>query len=260
MAESASDISLAILKRAHVLEVAPAADLERLAQRCTVQRFRRGSEIIRRSAPGEALIVVGRGRIKATVPSPNGDGEFLIGVYWPGQAFGEIPMFDPSAQPAAATAVTEAEVVFVPRADLLSLMERRPAVAIRMVEALCDQLRSAVELNLSLRFLDLPSRFYQRLAYLSRHDSRRDGASLLIHHGLSQQELADSIGASREGLNKLIADWKRAGLIESGRGFVHITDWAALAERMPSAVRQNFSFEDDGGLTEPPRRRPGSRD
>jgi len=123
-------------------------------------------------------------------------------------------------------------------------------VAIRLIEALCEKLRSALDLSLSLRFLDVPSRLYQQLLDLGRHDSRRDGDAVRIHHGLSQQELAGSIGASREALNKVIADWKRAGLVEWGRGFVLVLDPAMLAQRIPPALRSETLLDAvtlDGG-------------
>lgn len=237
MPERSTDSALGILSRSRIFQAAPSADLERLAPRCLFERYRRGSPIARRGAPGESLIVLGRGRVKGTLPSPDAEGEFVIGIFWPGDVFGEIAVFDRQARAGSAVAITEVEVAFVPRADLLALLERRPAVAIRLAEALCDKLRAALNLSLSMRFLDVPSRFYERLLYLGRFDSRREGNGVRIQHGLSQQELADSIGASREALNKVIADWKRAGLIEWGRGYVVVPDPALLAERIPPAVR-----------------------
>lgn len=238
MAESVPSAILGILARSPVFQVAPAAELERLASRCVFQRYRRGSEIVRRGAAGDALIVIGRGRIKGILPSPAADGEFLMGLFWPGDVIGEVAVFENPVRAGGAVAITETEVAFVPRAELLPLLERRPAVALRLVETLCYKLRIALDMSLSLRFLDLPSRFYQRLAYLARFESRPEGTGLRILHGLSQQELADSIGASREALNKLIAEWKRAGLLECGRGYIVVTDPGALALRLPASVRQ----------------------
>lgn len=220
-----------------IFQVAPSADLERLAARCLCERYRRGAEIVRRGAPGDALGVLGRGRVKTLLPSPDGEGEFIVAMFWSGDVFGEIAAFEQPSYGASTIAITECEVAFVPRGDLLSLLERRPAVAVRLLEALASKLRAAFDLSLSMRFLDVPSRFYQRLLYLSRFDSRPDGNAVRIQHGLSQQELADSIGASREALNKVISDWKKAGLIEWGRGHIIVRDPANLAQRIPPSAR-----------------------
>ena len=243
MGESLIDLSLGILSRSRVFQKLPSGDLERLAPRCAYERFRRGSTIARFGESTNSLMVVGRGRVKGTIPSPDGDGEFIVSLFWPGDVFGEVAFFDNRLRAGTAVAVTECEVLFVPRTELFAMMERRPTVAIRLAESVCDKLRIALELSLSMRFLDVPSRFYRRLVHLGRFDSRPDGAGVRIHHGLSQRELADSIGASREALNKLFGEWKRAGLLDHGRGYVVVRDPAALAMRLPPAVRQGSLIE-----------------
>lgn len=224
--------ALEILTRSRVFQAAPAADIERLAPHCTHQRYRRGDTIAGMGAVGDTLIVVGRGRIKATLPSPSGEHEFLMAMFWPGDVMGETSLFDQKARPASGVAVTDVEVVFVPRIELLTLLERRPAVTIRLAESLCVKLRTTVELSLSVRFLDTPTRLYNRLLYFARYDARMQPNGERIQHGLSQQELGDSIGASREALNKLLSEWRREGLVECGRGFVVIRDREALAHHV----------------------------
>jgi CRP/FNR family cyclic AMP-dependent transcriptional regulator len=230
--------NLTILRRSWVFQAAPTADLERLASRCGVERYRRGARIARRGSAGESLFVLGRGRVKGTLPSPDADGEFLVSLFWPGDVFGEVTLFDKGALLGSAFAISEAEILTVPRAEVLSLVERRPAVSLRLMGSICEKLRTAMDLSLSLRFLDIPARFYQRLHYLARFDSRPDGDGVRIQHGLSQHELADSIGASREALNKVIGEWKREGLVEWGRGYVVVRDPGRLADRMPTALRK----------------------
>ena len=128
MADSTTTSSLAILARSPVFRAAPTADLERLAPLCLCERYRRGTKIVRRGTAGEALAVVGRGKLKATFPSPNVEGEFVIAMFRPGDVFGEVAVFDRQARIVEAVAINDAEVLFVPRFELLSLIERkRPA-------------------------------------------------------------------------------------------------------------------------------------
>ena len=244
MAEKPVNPCLGILSRSRVFQAAPCADLEGLALRCVVERYRRGEQIVQRGVPGDALVVVGRGRAKATLPAPGADAELVVSLLWPGDLFGEAELFDRQVRTATAIAVTEVEVAFVPRIEFLALLERRPAVAVRLAEALCDKLRIAREMTISLRFLDIPSRLYRQLLYLGQYDSRPEAGGVHIQHGLSQQELADSIGASREALNKIISDWKRAGVLEWGRGFVVLPDPGALQRRLPHALRSHAAPDD----------------
>lgn len=240
MPSTAADQNLAILRRSWVFQVAPASDLERLAARGSVERYRRGARITQRGSSGESLFVLSRGRVKGTLPSPDADGEFLVGLFWPGDVFGEVSIFDKAALLGSSFAITDTELLVLPRAEVLGLLERRPAVSIRLMGSICDKLRTALDLSLSLRFLDIPARFYQRLLYLARFDSSADGNGVRIQHGLSQHELADSIGASREALNKVIGEWKRDGLIEWSRGYLVIKDPAKLADRMPAGLRKEL--------------------
>lgn len=231
-----SDLKLTFLAQSWLFQAATSGDREWLAPRCTVARYRRGARIVGRGVTGQFLYVVGQGRVKGTLPSPMADGEFVIALLWPGDTFGEASVLEHASAFGNAMAMTDVQLLAVPRADLLEVLARRPELMLRLMGAMADKLRMALDLNLGLRFLDIPARLYRRLLYLARFDSRREADGLVIRHGLSQLELADSIGASREALNKLIGEWKRDGLVEWRRGSVVIRDADALTRRMPDFV------------------------
>lgn len=239
MLDASPTNALEILRTCPALQVAPSADLERLASNCTVHRYRRGATVLQRGAVWDSLMVLGRGRLKITALSPDAKGDLIVGLLRPGDVFGELSVFHRLPMIAVLQAVSESEAVFVPRADLMALMERRPAVAVALLEVLCEKLRLAVDMIVNLRFLDMPSRLFRRLQLLGRLDARREGPAIRIQHGLSQQELADSIGASREALNKLLSEWRREGLVEYGRGYVVVVDGNGLLRRLPAQVRQH---------------------
>lgn len=239
---TSTDLKLSFLAQSWLFQAATGSDREWLAPRCTVVRYRRGARVVGRGVPGQFLYVVGQGRVKGTLPSPMADGEFVIALLWPGDTFGEASVLEQSAAFGNAMAMTDVQLLAVPRADLLEVLARRPELMLRLMGAMADKLRMALDLNLGLRFLDIPARLYRRLLYLARFDSRRETDGLVIRHGLSQLEMADSIGASREALNKVIAEWKREGLVEWKRGNVVIRDTEALTRRMPDFVRSEDFF------------------
>src|SRR5438105_5670710 len=139
MGDRTKESALDILSMSPVFRAAPSADLERLAPRCQCERYRRGTEILRRGAPGDALGVLGRGRVKSLLLSPDGEAEFIISMLWPGDVFGEIAPFEQPTRGSTTIAITESEVAFVPRGELIALLERRPAVAIQLLEALASK-------------------------------------------------------------------------------------------------------------------------
>lgn len=237
---------LRVLSKSHVFRDIPSVDLERLTPSCTLHRHPRGSEIVGYAQTPHTLFVVGHGRAKANLPVPGSERDFSVAMYWPGDVFGDVAMFE-GLTASSAVAVMETEIVTVPEGDFRGLLEQRPALAVRFIETLCHKLRTALEFTLALSYLDVPSRLYKRLHYFSQYDSIEDDGGIRIRHGLSQQELADSIGACREALNKILGEWKRAGLVDYGRGYMVILDPAGLAMRLPATVRDGVVFHPAGG-------------
>lgn len=182
--------SLEILSSSAILRAAPWADVERLAQRSTVRRYRRGSVILARGTVWDSLLVVGRGLGKATAISPGDEAGLVLSILRPGDIFGENSLFNRMPVPLSLIAISESDVALVPHADVITLMERRPAIAIAIASSLCEKMRFAVQMTVALRFLDASSRLHQRLQLLSGFDSWRVGAAIRIQHGLTQQELA----------------------------------------------------------------------
>lgn len=235
--ESRSQIRLRLLSRSPVFEGLPPEERERLAAVSVYRRIPHGEALTRHGDQVTFLIVIGRGSLKASMPTAVPGSEFLAGIFAEGDVIGEIGIFENRPRVGNHIAVTDTEVLLIPKAELLALIERRPEIATRLIQAVCAKLRLAIDLGLALHSHDFPSRFYLRLLHLSRTGSRREGDGFRIHHGLSQRELADSIATSRESLNRLMAEWKQAGLIDFGRGFIVIRDPVALAEALPPAVR-----------------------
>ncbi len=237
MPESPTDLSLGVLLKSRVFRALPPTELSRLSSRCSYERYRRGSAIRRDGDAQDALVVLGRGRVKASLASPTADGELIVGLLGSGEVFGEPALFDGEAKVMTAVALADTEVVFVPRRELLPVIERVPSIALGLLESVCEKLRLAVEMSVCIRYLDVQARFYRKRQYLGRFDARHDGDGVRIQHALSQRELADSIGVSREALNKLFGEWRRAGLVAYGRGYIVVKDPSGLALRLPPALR-----------------------
>ena len=180
------------------------------------------------------------------LPTPETGSDFLVGIVAPGDIIGEIGVFEGTPRVGSHIAINETEVVVVGREDVLSLVARYPQVAIRLLAELSTKLRLALELGLGMHSLDLPARFYRRLLYFRRTDPREDANGLRIEHGLSQRDLATSIGATREALNRLMKGWKESGFIDYGRGFVVITNPQALEDMLPPSARLGSLLEGVG--------------
>lgn len=237
--QSPSSIRLGWLRACWVFQPAPLSQLTVLAEAAHTRHFARRAEIQRRGSPADHLLVLARGRAKICLPSPDNGSEYLVALATEGSVFGEVAFFDELARASSLIALSDCEVVAVPRRWFAPFLEANPAVASRLLALTTDKLRMSLELIHTNRFLDMSARFYRRLQYLALVDSRVTEEGLRIDHGLAQYDLANSIGASREAFNKLISRWRHEGLVDYGRGYLVVRDGAALARCLPPGSRED---------------------
>ncbi len=160
----------------------------------------------------DRLYVVVSGKIKLGRSGSAGR-ENLLAVLGPGQMFGELSVFDPGPRSTTATAVTAAEVRVLEHDDLMTWLTGRPEVARSLLGQLAGRLRRANDVVSDLVFSDVPGRVAKALLDLaSRFGDRRDDG-VHVHHDLTQEELAQLVGASRETVNKALADFAARGWI-----------------------------------------------
>ena len=128
--------------------------------------------------------------------------ENLLAVLGPGQMFGELSVFDPGPRSTTATAVTACELRTLEHDELIHGLTDRPEVAQGLLGQLAARLRRANDVVADLVFSDVPGRVAKQLLELAQRfgDKRDDG--MHVHHDLTQEELAQLVGASRETVNK----------------------------------------------------------
>jgi CRP/FNR family transcriptional regulator, cyclic AMP receptor protein len=141
------------------------------------------------------------GRVKIVTLSPEGK-EVVLAILVSGDVFGEISMIDGRARTATVLAVENSALLVLERRDLMPFLERHPRVAIKMLESICQRLRTTDELLEDVVFLDLPSRLAKRLLLLAEHYGKNTGQGTRIEMKLSQTEIGNMVGTSRESVNK----------------------------------------------------------
>ena len=174
----------------------------------------RGEVLFHEGDPGDRLYVITGGKVKLGRTSPDGR-ENLLAVLGPGEMFGELSLFDPGPRTATATAVSDVRLVGLGHQDLRAWLSGRPDVAQHLLQALAQRLRRTNEALGDLVFSDVPGRVAKALLDLSRRFGRQTDAGVLVAHELTQEELAQLVGASRETVNKALADF-------AGRGWLRL--------------------------------------
>ncbi|MEY4171157.1 MAG: hypothetical protein RLZ94_2230 [Actinomycetota bacterium] len=196
----------------------------------TEKRVPRSGVIFSEGEPGDRMYVILDGKVKLGHTSPDGR-ESLLAVLGPGEVFGELSLFDPGPRTATATAVTDTVVVGLGHVDLRPWLTGRPEVAEALLQALAQRLRRTNEALADLVFSDVPGRVAKQLLELADKFGQPGVDGVLVHHDLTQEELAQLVGASRETVNKALADFTQRGWIEVDQRQVLLMDMERLARR-----------------------------
>jgi CRP/FNR family transcriptional regulator, cyclic AMP receptor protein len=193
-------------------------------------RLKKGEVLFHEGDAEDRLYVVVSGKIKLGRSGSAGR-ENLLAVLGPGQMFGELSVFDPGPRSTTATAVTACEIRTLEHDELMGWLTGRPEVAQGLLGQMAARLRRANDVVADLVFSDVPGRVAKQLLELAKRfgESGEDGVH--VHHDLTQEELAQLVGASRETVNKALADFASRGWLRLDGKSVIILDPERLARR-----------------------------
>jgi CRP-like cAMP-binding protein len=204
-------------------------DVDGLLAYARLVRYRAGNEIFAKGSPGLSLMAVLEGTVRISVPSDNGR-EITLNLIHSGEIFGEIGLLDGRDRSADAIAATDCELLVLSRRDFLPFLERRPEVCIKVIELLCQRLRQTSEQVEELSFWLLEERLAKALLRLAHEHMSPAAPGRPIHLRITQRELGNMVGGSREHVNKQLQGWQKSGLIEIAKGEIILRDPGALAE------------------------------
>lgn len=190
----------------------------------------RGRALFHEGDPGDRLYVIGSGTVKLGRRAPDGR-ENLLSVQGPGEMFGELSLFDPGPRTATATAVNDALLYELSHDELIAWIGEHPPVAIHLLQALAHRLRRTNEALADLVFADVPGRVAKALLDLSTRFGEPVEDGTRVAHGLTQEELAQLVGASRETVNKALADFTSRGWVRREGRAVVLLDVERLERR-----------------------------
>ncbi len=192
-----------------------------LARACGVWRVPKGETLFDQTDAAETMYVVRSGRIAILLSTPDGR-ELVINEMRAGDCFGELALLTGRPRSTSAVARESSEVVSIPRAEFMALLEAEPRLMRHMLEEMAQRLRASSELESALAFLDAPVRLARLLLDLDRRASA-DGYMIL-----SQEDLAQRLGLTRQTVAKTLGKWRRAGWLLTGRGRIALLNRAAL--------------------------------
>lgn len=191
----------------------------------------RGSAVFTEGEQGDSVYIVAAGKVKISRHAADGR-ESMIAIMGPSDMFGELSVFDPGPRTATATAVTDARLARLRQSDLRTWISTRPELAEQLLRVIARRLRRTNDALADLIFTDVPGRVAKNLLQMAQRFGSRDGqGAFRVTHDLTQEELAQLVGASRETVNKSLADFASRGWLRLEGKSVIILDEQRLARR-----------------------------
>ena len=218
------------LARAGIFQGVDQASAAALLQTLEPVEFPRGHVIFAEGEPGDRLYIIHSGKVKIGRKSPDGR-ENLLSIMGPSDMFGELSIFDPGPRTSTATTVTEVRLLAMGRPELREWIGKRPEIAEQLLRVLARRLRRTNNMLADLIFTDVPGRVAKALLQFAQRFGNQEAGLLRVTHDLTQEEIAQFVGASRETVNKALADFAHRGWVRLEGKSVLILDPERLARR-----------------------------
>ncbi|WP_068166388.1 Crp/Fnr family transcriptional regulator [Rhodococcus phenolicus] len=219
-----------VLARAGIFQGVEPSAVAALIKELQPVDFPRGHVIFNEGEPGDRLYIIVSGKVKLGRRSPDGR-ENLLTIMGPSDMFGELSIFDPGPRTSTATTVTEVRAVSMDREALKAWIDQRPEIAEQLLRVLARRLRRTNNNLADLIFTDVPGRVAKALLQLAQRFGTQEAGALRVTHDLTQEEIAQLVGASRETVNKALADFAHRGWLRLEGKSVLISDSERLARR-----------------------------
>jgi CRP/FNR family cyclic AMP-dependent transcriptional regulator len=190
--------------------------LAELTSKLTARSYRRGQDIFHQGDPGSVMYMIKSGQVKISTSSLEGE-EAILAILTSNDFFGELSLLDGKERSASATAMAPTEVLALDRSDFLEVLRNNPQMAGDVLAALSDRLRRTDVMVEDVVFLDLATRLAKRLLELAEKHGVQTDSGLEIDLRVTQQDLADAVGASRVAVNKQLGLYQDEGILHVGR-------------------------------------------
>ena len=220
--------SVGLLGQVPVFETLAPEDLQRVVEVAVPRSFPGHHVIFREGDASDTCYVVRAGHARAIREHPDGR-MITLAHFGPGDIFGELAMFDDELRSATVETLDEVQAIAVLGSDMRRLLRQHPDIAVKLVIALGRRLREANERLARQSFQTVQSRVAVVLDGLVRQAQNEGAAATDVLVTITQADIAQLAGSSRESASRFIAVLERAGVITQGRGRITVHDPEALA-------------------------------
>jgi CRP/FNR family transcriptional regulator len=225
----------AVLKKTPLFANLTEAELQTLAARTSRKRFRQGEHLFAEGDRCTGLFLVASGRIRIFKLSVSGR-EQVLAVEGPGSSFAELPVFDGGNYPAAASALEDAEVLFISRKDFQNFCREHPDVGLKVIAVVGSRLRRLVGIIEELSFTTVRQRLIALVLRLAQADGTPAKEGIRVELTKSHQDLAAELGTVRELVSRNLSRLQ-------AEGFLDVEGRKIVVKDLPGLKREQISAE-----------------
>ena len=221
-----SDDKFSILQRHPIFRGLDPAALDQLRRYCKTRTFKRGTAVFSKGDPGNSLYGVISGTLRIGVSSADGR-EAMFNLVGAGEIVGEIALLDGRERTADAIATTDCELLVIDRREFMPFLQSQPVLAANIIELLCTRLRWISDHVEQVILPNLPGRLAKALVRLAEKAESRSANQKLT---ITQLEISQMVGMSRESINKQLRAWEKQKWVRISRGSIVVLNKDALDE------------------------------
>ncbi len=204
---------LLFLRSLSLFEGVSRASLSLLARASRFMLAPKGTFIFFQSDPADAVYLVWRGVIAIRLENPDGQ-ELVINEMIPGDCFGELGTMTRQPRSTSAEAIVDSAVLLIPGDVFQAVLEQEPSLALHLLEITARRLQNSSRREEALAFHDAQQRLARQLLQM---DQLASGKGYLT---ISQEELAQRTGLTRQTVATILGRWRRQGWLLTGRGHI----------------------------------------
>jgi CRP/FNR family transcriptional regulator/CRP/FNR family cyclic AMP-dependent transcriptional regulator len=206
-------------------------ELEQLSSVVREHHYRKNVTIFHIDDPGNAMFVIKNGLVKVTIEDEAGR-EMIIRMLYSTDFFGDMALVDGLPRSATVTTQESSDVLIIHRDQFLHIAHQYPKILLNMAGVLSRRLRASDELIRSLAFFDVYGKVARVLLSLAMDKGRTTDEGMVIDLRLTQQELAELAGMSRETMTRTLRAFQRAGVVRVESGVITILSIDMLRREM----------------------------
>jgi CRP/FNR family cyclic AMP-dependent transcriptional regulator len=196
--------TIELLRRVPLFEGLEEESIRALAEHSRRRKFRGGEALFHEGDPGQTLYLIAGGHVN--IQTSASDGQTVHVAYrGPGEHFGEMALIDGKPRMADAVTAESCDLIMLDRIEFIACLERSPKIALSVMASLAERLRQAAQSLRGRQGLDVNGRLSAMLLQLVRENSSPVPGGRRIETKMTQQEMADRIGATRETVNRALS-------------------------------------------------------